>query len=181
MHFGGLTSIGNVLDPLFAHMDPVRASTVVCSSFACNFEQNGGWETYTCILEDSGQSRSIAEWVGINYVEHENHRCTTCGLPLACKYRWLWLPSLLVFNIGGEHSTLANFEPTFSLKDEDNNEKVYSLQGIIYYSQAHFTAHIWNGNDCWLYDGASMQNRMVLDTQVPSIDRCPVVAALYSC
>lgn len=179
MRFGGFTTVGNVLDPLFEHINPVRTSMVVCSNATCNYEQcDNAWNTYNCVLEATPVT-SVREWVVMEYRECDNHCCSQCGSPLLRKYTWLTLPSLLTFNIGRYQTTLEEFDRSFILKDRLQIERTYYLRGLIYFSHNHFTARMFIADHCWLYNGASAGRRMVPEAHFNWSEHA-VVAAIYS-
>ncbi len=180
MRFGGFMNISKVLDSLLLDEHPVRCSMVCCANVDCDLEfPQFDWSTSECLLEETTVVRSIKDWVSNDYRECENRYCPECRSVTVRKYSWIKLPSILAFCLSSNPGVTTEFDRTFSLKDDSDNEKVYTLRGVIYYSNAHFTVRLLQHDLYWDYDGARHGAIML---PIAGIDHPghSAVAAIYS-
>ena len=80
-------------------------------------------------------------------------RCTTCNAFLSRTTRFLQTPPIIAFNLGHLGHNLPSIDPDIVISCGDTRIR-YVLQGVIYYSNNHFTCHVITSTGMvWFHDG----------------------------
>ena len=90
------------------------------------------------------------------------------------------MPPLLAFDLGKDAPFL---DPVLWISCRDTRARYYSLRGIIYFENNHFTeCVIINSRMVWFHDGMFTGRSLSYETNnLTSISRDHAVVAFYSC
>ena len=108
---------------------------------------------------------SIQSWMA-NPQDSSYPPCTICQTSRTCYLRLLYSIPFLVFEFSDENTSLsANLIITVL-----GDQRHYTLKGIIYYWNEHFTSHIIsNDNMVWYHDGMTTGRHKVSQGPISSI------------
>jgi len=135
--WGSFTSIPSVLQHVLQHN-----LTITSCARRCNVS------TYPSTQERANNTCLVTTFPepGVSLQQHLDDfwqelvsECAICSCPQERRTMFQHLPPLLAFKWpGGETPTLSN---TIGIST-DNEERMFTLLGIIYYGFNHFTAHV---------------------------------------
>jgi hypothetical protein len=100
---------------------------------------------------------SVQEWLATQLRPEPHHHCRNCLRPLTLHSAHsldTQFPPLLVFH--SNPSPIVELQPSLTLSlpgRHEGQQQHYRLCGITFYRNAHFTAWIIQGSQCWSYDG----------------------------
>ena len=111
--------------------------------------------------------KSIQSWLA-DAERDVRHICNTCQSPLIRKTKLINSLPLITFAFAGQHSYIIN--PTISIPLLNGQLVQYSLKGIIYYNNSHFTSRIISDNGLsWYHDGMATGPNMTCEGIVDSL------------
>ena len=182
MAFGHFTSIESVFSALLDTTYPVQEVVYIC----CNNHVRRISDSYSLVLLSGVSSyESTNEWIQ-RREEETQHLCTTCEEDVFVKYSFTEMPSLIVFEFGGQELHMDFF---IDVQPNSNGQSKMRLAGIIYYGRQHFTAQIiLSDGQIWFYDGITTGKNLVYSGSIyqnpPDLSHCrgkQASAAIYVC
>jgi hypothetical protein len=125
---------------------------------------------------------SVQEWLATQLRPDPDHRCRNCLQPLTLHSAYsldTQFPPLLVFHSNPSPIVGLQPSPMLSLPGQhEGQQQCYRLCGITFYCNAHFTAWIIQGSQCWSYDGMNTSPTL-LNITVPDLLQQPNVLEAY--
>ena len=135
--------------------DLLRSDNIIASNWIrcveCNRETNLNNDLQTCVIQCTQYKNcSTSECLQKKFQErHPRRRCTECNGELERIFRFDVIPKILVFSVQDADITISK---KISFKDGD--ERVtFSLKGIVYFGDFHYTSRVCSGNSVWFHDG----------------------------
>ena len=133
----------------------LRSDNIIASNWIrcveCNQETNLNNDLQTCVIQCTQyQNCSTSECLQKKFQEpHPRRRCTQCNGELERIFRFDVVPKILVFSVQDVDIIISK---KISFKDGD--ERVtFSLKGIVYFGDFHYTSRVCSGNSVWFHDG----------------------------
>lgn len=152
--WGQFVNLDHLLSFLLETPLPTMQSELTC--------QNAHMTTlhvmHTCLIHSNNlNGQSIQSWMA-NPQDSSYPPCTICHTPRTRHLRLLYSVPFLVFEFSNENTSLsANLIITVL-----GDQRHYTLKGIIYYGNEHFTSRIIsNDNMVWYHDGMTTGPHMV--------------------
>ena len=111
---------------------------------------------------------SVQELLATQLGPEPDHHCRNCLQPLTLHSAYsldTQFPPLLVFH--SNPSPIVGLQPSLTLSlpgRHEGQQQPYRLCGITFYRNAHFTAWIILGSQCWSYDGMNASPTLISTT-----------------
>ena len=115
-----------------------------------------------------------------NFTIETASKCSTCNSCLLRVTTFIQMPPLLAFDLGN-NAPLLDPVLWISCQCHDTHTR-YSLRGIIYFENSHFTEHVITSTGMvWFHDGMFTGRSLLYETNnLTSISRDHAVMAFYS-
>jgi hypothetical protein len=172
--FGSYASVHSVAERLLKTCAPITTSDLYCpnnhdilrnpsSTSNCEIIINGGPSLQACVDDFTFETSS---------------KCSTCNMYLSRVTTFIRTPPLLAFDLG---NNAPFFNPVLSVSCRDTHVR-YSLRGIIYFENGHFTERVITATGMvWFHDGMFTGRSLLYETNdLTSISRDHAVMAFYS-
>ena len=172
--FGRYASVHSITEQILKTCEPVTASNLYCPN-SHNVERNPS-TTSNCEIIISG-GPSLQDCVDDFSVETAS-RCSTCNTYLSRVTTFIQTPPLLAFDLGNDAPFL---DPVLWISSQNTRAR-YSLRGIIYFENNHFTERvITNTGMVWFHDGMFTGRSLLYENNnLTAIGRDHAVMAFYS-
>ena len=173
--FGRYASVHSVTEQLLKTCEPVTISDIYCpNSHDINRHPSS---TSNCEIIISG-GPSLQACMD-NFAFETHTRCSTCDTNLSRVTKLIQTPPLLAFDLGNDTPFL---DPVLWISCRDTRARYYSLRGIIYFENNHFTeCVIINSGMVWFHDGMFTGRLLSYETNnLTLISRDHAVVAFYS-
>ena len=172
--FGRYASVHSLTEHLLKTCEPVTTSVLCCpnnhdinrnpsSTSNCEIIINGGPSLQACVD---------------NFTFETATRCSTCNTYLSRVTTFIQTPPLLAFDLGNDPPFL---DPVLWISCQETRAR-YSLRGIIYFEDSHFTERLITSTGMvWFHDGMFTGRSLMYETNnMTSISRDHAVMAFYS-
>jgi hypothetical protein len=171
MGYGQYTSLEHVLTAL------MKVNQIVYRSFynCANDHQHFINTRDTCLELAAHRLGSTQVWATQNNELNEGQSCPNCNEQRYTQTEMVYIAPIIAFEFSGEH---IDIDQSFTIQ-QNNFSYNYSLAGIIYFGQAHFTARIIKSDgQIWYYDGMTNNGNMIYDGSL--LNNCPDLSRAQS-
>jgi hypothetical protein len=147
------TSIATLANYLFKTNYILMSNDVYCTN--CNYSYHAGNScaqfVFECIPTFQGHTSSYIDQLLVQ----QQDECHHCYSPLKCVSKFIQIPPFIIVVINNARLRISK-----QMKFVDNDRKnVYTLRGIIYLGNFHFTSRIiTSDNIVWYHDGIETKN-----------------------
>ena len=174
--FGSYASVHSIVEQFLKTCAPVTTSQLCCPN---NHEiLRNQSSTSNCEIIINPQAGPSLQACVDNFTIETASKCSTCNMNLSRVSTFMQTPPLLAFDLGN----IAPFlDPIIWVPCQDTCVR-YSLRGIIYFENGHFTEHVITSTGmAWFHDGMFTGRSLVYETNdLTSISRDHAVMAFYS-
>jgi hypothetical protein len=146
--FGRYTSVHSIIERFFKVSEPVMRSDLMCPNR--HVVDRHPSLTSSCEVILFAQPGASLQHCVDNFTHSTGSRCLTCDTYLLRTTSFLQFPPVMVFDLGACVPSLSSI-----LWITCNETRIsYSLRGIVYYSNHHFTSRFVTGTGMiWFHDG----------------------------
>jgi Helitron helicase-like domain at N-terminus/PIF1-like helicase len=157
--FGRYTSVHSVTEQLLKTHEPITTSNLCCPNG--HITDRNPSPTSNCELIVFGAPFSLQAYVD-NFTVETAAKCSTCNTPLSRVTTFIQTPPLLAFDLGNNAPVL---DPVLWLSCQDTQRVRYSLRGIIYFKNGHFTERVITRTGMvWFHDGMFTGRSLLYET-----------------
>jgi hypothetical protein len=175
--FGSYTSVHSVTEQLLKTCEPVTTSDLYCPNNHDIHRHPSSTSNCEIIIFGGPSLQACVD----NFTFETATRCSTCDAYLSRVTTFVQTPPLLAFDLGNNAPLL---DPILwvSCRDAHAPPSRYSLRGIIYFENNHFTARVITRTGMvWFHDGMFTGRSLLYETNnSTSISRDHAIMALYS-
>ena len=176
--FGSYASVHSITERLLKTSEPVTTSNLCCPN-SHTVDQNPS-TTSNCEIIISG-GPSLQACVD-NFSFETASRCSTCNTYLSRLTTFVQTPPLLAFDLGNDSPIL---DPVLWISSHGHDSLArarYSLRGIIYFENNHFTERVITSSGMvWFHDGMFTGPSLLYEnSNLTSITTDHAVMAIYS-
>ena len=174
--FGRYASVHSITEKLLKSCEPITASDLHCPNNH-DVHRNPS-STFNCEIIISGASGLSLQACVDNFTFETASKCSTCNSYLLRVTTFTQTPPLLAFDLGNNAPFL---DPVLWISCQDTRT-CYSLRGIIYFENNHFTERVITSTGMvWFHDGMFTGRSLLYESNdLTSICRDHAVMAFYS-
>jgi hypothetical protein len=176
--FGSYASVHSITEQLMKTCEPVTTSHLYCPLVNSHNVNRNPSTTSSCeVIIFGGPSLQACM---DNFTTETASRCSTCNTYLSRSTTFIQTPPLLAFDLSNNVPFLDPFL-WISCQLDDTRTR-YSLRGIIYYENSHFTERVITSTGMvWFHDGMFTGRSLLYESSnLTSISRDNAVMAFYS-
>ena len=158
--WGHYTSLYDLMDYTLQTPEPILQSKLMCENeHIININNHENTRNSCLITTAFSNSLSIQHYIS-TLAHEENQICPTCNTHMKRVFSVLHAIPLILFDFTGQK---INLDHTIEI-DIQNSKQQYSLRGILYYGNNHFTSRFISHNTTvWFHDGISTGASMIRD------------------
>ena len=144
---GQFIEISRLMTVLFGHQE-VYVTEKICPNGNHESDTIFSTQNNCLMIESHANGSTIQEYIDLNMMAEFGHLCQECRTKLQSKQYFQMAPDFLIF----ETQKFLTPKLNITIKLHDNLVQ-YSLKGIIYHGNAHFTSHFISQNrNVWYHD-----------------------------
>ncbi|KAJ4488808.1 hypothetical protein C8J55DRAFT_423376 [Lentinula edodes] len=159
--WGKYTVAGLICDALLNINTTVFTGTYTCPKNQNHLLDRPNLTLHSSLLDSTEPYDSISDWIHHHY-HTTRHKCSSCNTNIHILYSMNVYPPIIAFQLSqpDQGKDIPYIEMTLTVQDASNKNQKYSLSGIIYFGEAHYTARIIDQDGkVWYYDGIADNGR----------------------